>query len=97
MTTASPQRVTLAEFLLARIAEDEERFGEYPAPHIEGCPHEPCDCGIPARVLAECEAKRRIVDYATNQHTSGPDWDLAVAFLALPYADHEDFDESWRP
>lgn len=91
----------LAEFVLARIAEDE---------------HEarwlgPCDCALegfplqhglrcPERVLAECDAKRRIV--ARKPPLRAPDdvrdvwWDL-VALLALPYADHPDYDEAWRP
>lgn len=70
----------------------------------------------PARVLAECESKRRIVELyrdaeqavATYDHAHPTDayWQewgnrhalaLAVEFLALPYADHPDFDESWRP
>jgi hypothetical protein len=61
--------MTLTEFLLARIAEDESDAQDV---HDRGCsclppppgftgPF-PCDCGYPARVLAECEAKRRIVE-----------------------------------
>lgn len=51
----------------------------------------------PARVLAEVEAKRRIVD----ETWGGPDhqdmWDHHVRLLALPYADHPDYREEWRP
>jgi hypothetical protein len=67
----------------------------------------------PARVLAECEAKRRIVAHylgsrdalakltdplrrligeAINESHAD-----ALKPLALPYADHPDYDESWRP
>ena len=67
----------------------------------------------PARVLAECEAKRRIVE----RH-SGTNWGAApgdpypmmcdecqdalwpcptLRLLSLPYADHPDYDEEWRP
>ena len=46
----------------------------------------------PARVLAECEAKRQIV-----QNAQDPGDDLFVAILALPYADHPDYREEWRP
>lgn len=88
--------MTLVEFLLARIDEDEAvarvefshnedwpddmaDFGEWAADHdareamFNQQPHgsdcgwrmgemwDPCSCGYPARVLAECEAKRRIV------------------------------------
>ena len=49
-----------------------------------------------ARVLAECEAKLRIVDNATNVHTSGQDWDEACCILASIYADHPDYREEWR-
>jgi hypothetical protein len=62
--------MTITEFLLARIAEDEETArtrGDGPV-HFPGCSlhdnsTEPfrCDCAGPDRALAECEAKRRIV------------------------------------
>lgn len=45
--------MTLTKFLLARIAEDEEE--RYTAADPDRSPF------TPARVLAECEAKRRIV------------------------------------
>jgi Family of unknown function (DUF6221) len=49
----------------------------------------------PARVLAECDAKRRIVELyggwadAVEEHV--------LELLALPYADHPDYQESWKP
>lgn len=69
----------------------------------------------PARVLADCEAKRRIVELADE--ATGLDMQVDGEFrvggrdtsaepyvgesiliaLATPYADHEDFDEAWRP
>lgn len=54
-----------------------------------------CTCGHPARVLAECEAKRRIVAEVLPTH---PDYDplYVQKVLALPYADHPDYDEAWR-
>ena len=68
----------------------------------------------PAQVLAECEAKRRIVEHCTEQAAKCPedDWpadgDMSWAPLAdnarhllrlmtLPYADHPDYREEWRP
>jgi hypothetical protein len=71
----------------------------------------------PARVLAECDAKRRIVDayfaaILAEGPTVGVDPDPAVdefatgtvralrgvlQLLALPYADHRDYREEWRP
>jgi hypothetical protein len=66
--------LALTEFLLARIAEDEER-AQFVARQIEGnnwAPFEPWKlswhdeydllCIEPSRALAECEAKRRIVE-----------------------------------
>jgi hypothetical protein len=62
----------------------------------------------PARVLAECEAKRQIVERAVIMaRTSGllegaadrayEYDDNVLPLLALPYADHPDYREEWRP
>ena len=62
----------------------------------------------PARVLAECEAKRRIVDKIASleeslywEKSSDPVFNLdesaALQLLALPYVDHPDCDQSWKP
>ncbi|WP_128977268.1 DUF6221 family protein [Streptomyces roseicoloratus] len=61
----------------------------------------------PARVLAEVDAKRRILaDYerfvAERRRMMGgwdsyPEVSPILAALALPYADHPDYDEAWRP
>jgi hypothetical protein len=55
------------------------------------------------RVLAECEAKRRIVEWATTVYaiqTGGPrprtGPNPILALLALPYADHPDDQPEWR-
>ena len=59
------------------------------------------------RMLRECEAKRRVVDVHSPDHLE-PDICATCSshaegypcrtllFLALPYADHPDFDEDWR-
>ena len=47
------------------------------------------------RVLADCEAKRRIVEVATAHGTLQSIEILSL--LALPYADHPDYQEDWRP
>lgn len=44
----------------------------------------------PARVLAECEAKRQIVEYVQIETH-------VLQLLALPYADHPDYREEWKP
>ena len=53
-------------------------------------------------VLAEIEAKRRILDLSDRDdnwrygmHSEAIN--LVLRLLALPYADHPDYDESWRP
>lgn len=53
----------------------------------------------PTRVLAECEAKRRIIEWwmaGRDGDDSGFDTRRLLAALALPYADHPDYDETWR-
>ena len=61
-------------------------------------------CPSPARVLAECEAKRRIVLdlepgagegdwYAGQDHLHAQ----VLRALALPYADHPDYQQEWKP
>ena len=104
-------RMTLTEFLLARIAEDEER-AKYVSPHYDDCEHFhyfsegglPCTCGLEDKLLAECEAKRRIVNrllLVQEGDTTEHAWHEqglfeAVGFLAQPYADHPNFDPAWR-
>lgn len=47
----------------------------------------------PDRVLAECEAKREILDVTRGTYSS----DLVRRLLALPYADRPGYREEWRP
>jgi hypothetical protein len=49
------------------------------------------------RVLAECEAKRRIVDEFAPRLRMNGDFDGLFRALALPYADHPDYREEWKP
>ena len=130
----------IAEFLLARVAEDEQvartvrvqKSWDYDGGWTIGEPYdEVCESNDaeslehiarwdPARVLAECEAKRRIVaehpgtvqcetclDHEDSEE--GPEGDAynyvvmkgapcpTLRLLALPYADHADYREEWRP
>lgn len=52
----------------------------------------------PARVLREIEAKQRILDECD---WGGPDhadvYHAVIRRLALPYTDHPDYREGWRP
>lgn len=97
----------LTEFLFARIAEDEAqareaiaerkrvtRDGDEPDDRFAYWP----DLGAPAvvvggeRVIAECEAKRRIVEEAQRAI-----WFPYIRFLAAVYSDHPDYREEWKP
>jgi hypothetical protein len=54
----------------------------------------------PARVIAECDARRRIVQLQQSDLRDDPqDWeaDEVLRLLALPYADHPDYRRAWRP
>ncbi|MEV5001958.1 DUF6221 family protein [Nocardioides sp. LML1-1-1.1] len=100
--------MTLVEFLLAQIAEDEEDLEEE---DVSG--H--CDYLVGRhydneRVRAECEAKRRIVNRHRNCGTGygycddgGHGWDDEdgpgcgdLADLASVYADRPGYDPAWR-
>jgi hypothetical protein len=50
----------------------------------------------PARVLAECEAKRRIVERTAGLNRYRLKDQMTLQDLALPYADHPDFQPEWR-
>lgn len=74
--------MTLIEFLLARIAEDEatgqaamyDEADDLNQPHSLTCGYRAtelsvtpaCMCGWPSRLLAECDAKRRIIEWHQN-------------------------------
>ncbi|HEY3718300.1 MAG TPA: DUF6221 family protein [Jatrophihabitantaceae bacterium] len=88
----------LTEFLLARIAEDEQgahaihdrREDRFSEPDMQGID---CACGVPARVLAFCVAARTIIaDYDPIEHPTGP-----LHALAGIWSDHPDFRQEWRP
>lgn len=54
----------------------------------------------PARVLAEVDAKRQLIDWVLKwpmrPHLPSS-VDGVLERLALPYADHPDYNEAWRP
>lgn len=90
------EQPTLTDFLLARIAEDE-------AWNRQNHGGDPLHPGSITRVKAECEAKRRIVEMFKPQcdpgcdHPPFSDDAPIVRLLALPYADHPDYDAAWKP
>jgi hypothetical protein len=100
--------MNLAEFLLARVAEDEAVAraagtgwaGPEPMGAIEGGDSVFVS---PARVLAECEAKRSVLalhrsgdawcDYCS--HSVVDDRCPTIRALAAVFRDHPDFDPAW--
>lgn len=87
---------TITEFLLARIAEDESAADRVEfRPYVgDGVPQSLTD-----RVLAECEAKRRIVEVARYAPEGAGGWGFrrTLRALASVYADHPDYRDEWRP
>lgn len=81
--------IGLTEFLVARVAEDEERArkGDW----------------NPTRMLAECESKRLVMVWHQQYNTVGcgegyhgrEDQCPTMRALALPYVDHKDFRKEW--
>jgi len=126
--------MTITEFLLARIAEDEdlarravggfaertdlptkavmrsasgEALFEFDEKRMVESDRTTLDLAEhlcqwqPARVLAECAAKRAIIDRFPSDGDPGGDGynfgiEYAIYALAAVYADHLDYDEAWR-
>ena len=98
---------TLTDFLLARITEDERTADLHErllAPQLGRLPQEMLDSLVPpARLRADCEAKRRIVEH--EQHRPEKDFRAIIPpadtpvlrLMALPYDDHPDYRDEWRP
>ena len=113
----------LVRFLQARFTEDAARQQDsFEQWHHRNCEAVPdtlypgretgeCDCGVPARVLAEVEAKRAILtalDAATTDSVGGAvgvdaqdglvsGLHYAARQLASVYASHPDYRDEWRP
>ena len=88
--------MTLTEFLLARVAEDEQG-----APGVLNWLAVRDDYETYDRVRADCEAKRRIVEQWERistrlqvdlDQTQG--WET-LRVLASVYSDHPDYDPAW--
>lgn len=124
MSGSAAAVVRLAEFLLARIDGDEQAGRARPsydegrheggaAWELDPSPEYLTIYISPGRVLAECDAKRRIIEWhkigANDEDGSCHRWygdgndtesDMTcqtLRALALPYADHPDYREEWRP
>ena len=92
--------MTITEFLIRRIEEDEAR-ARYP--YLASSPD---PLFSPARVLAECAAKRAIVARFKPEDVK-EDWSVEASYsaavedcmfdLAAVYKDHPDYQEAWVP
>jgi hypothetical protein len=101
MTTTST--LTVTEFVLARIKEDEaaarvdldgDAWGN---PYSEGTGIELTFTA--ERVLAQCAAMRKIVEHCVEQAhytDTPPDAVFTIRALASIWADHPDWREEWR-
>ena len=81
--------MTLTEFLLARIAEDEAdtfNYFEIAARHERESRR---------RIIAACLPDYR--DSLTNGDDTTSLAEEVLVALALPYADHPDYREEWKP
>lgn len=106
--------INLTEFLLARIAEDEaaaRRGGRHNAPGVFANDNYGCLLVDPARVLAECDAKRGAIYAAWSDHLriegewgmgrsqaaleAISDFPEVVIALGRVYADHEGYRAEW--
>ena len=109
----------LVQFLRNRLDDDEATARRVPpnqAPVelralVSRAGEEPYLAIDPARVLAEVDAKRRIIEWHTGQRDDKTPWGKPVVIcycgydlpcstlrlLALPYADHPDYQDEWRP
>lgn len=124
----SADTATLAEFLAARLDEDEQtardwqrhkqalteqfmndprrkhvRLRREPVTDAQMAEFSYTDRFDPDRMLAEVESNRRIMAEvladceAGMLDPHGGIWGKTLRLLALPYADHDDYQETWRP
>lgn len=101
MTAAT---MTLTEFLLARLAEDEAAASPYESAVMAENPTAVFGFGqvttaTQRRALAEVEAKRQLIRLLALQRETTPTANVeyeALLWLALPYADHPNYREEWR-
>ena len=92
---------SLTEFLLARYAEDEEALPEWRRRVVPGSVIGNWILYIGDRMLADVQAKRALVQELDRMQRDEMGWDgiefKVMAHLALPYSDHPDYREEWKP
>lgn len=98
----------LVEFLRARLDDDAAEIAKHPDDEMPdwdlvataetSYPCLPYIAIGKSRVLAEVEAKRRIIEGFTRCQPHDPGFgamELVVKMLAMPYAVHPDYEEAW--
>jgi len=97
--------VTLTEFLLARIAEDEDASVTV---HWARCAlltsASGCSCHYPSNIIRDCTAKRVLIDWIETRAAFhdmsrtlvGAGFDM-LKLLAARYADHPAYLLEWKP
>ena len=85
--------VTLTEFLLARTTEQEIRCRTL----LETAELVPAVRRALSVALADCQAKRRIIEIQSRPFPGEdvPSWELLA--LAYTYSDHPDWNPEWAP
>ena len=89
--------MTLTQFLLARIAEDERRA----AAAVGRLHARRKDTTLADRAVTEAQSKRRIVEDRSFRESQNADrlslfGERILGTLAAVYADHPDYDEAWQ-
>lgn len=83
--------MNIKDFLLARIAEDEEQAEVCKVMRWVPAKKYGITVTHPTRVLAECAAKRELVDAWHDEHGGGH----VLRTLATIYAAHPDYQQRW--
>ena len=103
--------LTLVDFLRARLDEEQQsalaQWSTGPSRHLRGSVP-PSRYATPEVAEVEIDAKRRIVDLHTGEHECPRDGDncgywhedeacTTLRLIALPYAQHPDYRQEWKP
>ena len=88
--------MNITEFLEARISEDEAAAQKLALTDRRPVLSIASTVNHPARVLAECAAKRAIIERVSPGDGPAPVRDLVILLiLASVYKDHPDYQEAW--
>ncbi|MEU2350792.1 DUF6221 family protein [Modestobacter sp. NPDC049651] len=105
-----PPVMDLVAFLLARIAEDTRTTAAYAEEHGDDATAERqrADCAAKRKVVLVCRDAAPDLRFLGTRPPGLDDWPLqardihqlaavTLALLAVPYADHPDYEPAWRP